>query len=257
MQNVKKYLIIMVAITFGVAVIAACITLFSVKKVAADFSVYGDSQAESIQEDLDALKGRNMIFLKSADVYAICEKYPYYEITSVKKQYPNVLKISVKKRTEAFTVEYGDKTFVLDENGVVLNDTGKTEFPQNVVSVSLGELTVNGAVCGAKIATSDDGLFYSFIQAFGMVGFNSVVDKVDLQLDFDGENYKGRAVFRTRTGVEIKILNFEDDGERKINSAFEKYETLTDYEKTAYSLIVSKNVNTGEIYADWSEETEI
>ena len=257
MQNVKKYLIIMVAITFGVAVIAACITLFSVKKVSADFSVYGDSQAESIQEDLDALKGRNMIFLKSADVYAICEKYPYYEITSVVKQYPNVLQISVRKRTETFTVEYGDKTFVLDEEGVVLNETGKTEFPQNVVSVSLGELQIKGACAGGKIATTDDGLFYSFLKAFRAVGFNAVVKAVDLQLDFDGENYKGRAVFHTCTGVEIKILNFEDDGENKIKAAFEKYETLRDYEKTAYSLIVLKNVNTGEIYADWSEETEI
>ena len=51
MQNVRKYLIIMVAIAFGFAVIASCITLFSVKKVSADFSVFGESEAEKIQEE--------------------------------------------------------------------------------------------------------------------------------------------------------------------------------------------------------------
>ena len=257
MQNVKKYLIIMVAIAFGVAVIAACVTLFSVKKVSAEFSVYGDSQAEEIQADLDKLKGKNMVFLNKSDVYGICDEYPYYEITSVVKDYPNVLKVTVAKRVEAFTVADGGKTYVLDGEGVVLNDSGETEFPQNVVSVGLGELKVVEGVAGKKIVTADDGLFYSLIKTSRAAGLTDVVKDIDLQLVFDGENYSGKAVFHTYTGVEIAIYSIEDDGENKINAAFIKYESLTDYEKTADKVIVSKNKNTGEIKALWSEETVI
>ncbi len=257
MQNVKKYLIIFVAIAFAIAVVAACVTLFSVKKVSAEFSVYGDSQAEEIQKDLDLFKGKNMIFLKKSDVYGICDKYPYYEITSVEKEYPNVLKVSVGKRVETFTVAFGGKTYVLDGEGTVLNDVGETEFPQNVVPIELGDLNVVNGDLGKKIATSDDGLFYSVIKTARAAGIIDVVKDIDLRLFFNGESYEGNAIFHTYTGVEIRIENIEDDGENKIRAAFNKYETLSDYEKTTYKLIVTKNKTTGEIYADWSEDSVI
>ena len=90
MQNTKKWLIITVAIAFGITVVASCIMLFSVKKISAEFSVYGESEAVKIQEDIDSFKGKSLIFLKTTDVYKIGEKYPHYEITSVEKEYPNV-----------------------------------------------------------------------------------------------------------------------------------------------------------------------
>ena len=257
MQNTKKHLIIMVAVAFGIAVIAACVTLFSVKKVSAEFAVYGDSQAEEIQKDLDLLKGKNMVFLKTSDVYAVCDKYPYYEITSVEKSYPNVLKVSVSKRVEAFPIEDADKTYILDDEGHVLADDGQAEFPQNIVPIKLGELKISSAALGEKIATNDDALFYSVIKTCKTLSVTDLVKEIDLQLDFDGENYKGKLVFQTYTGVEIKIVGIEDDGENKIKAAFNKYETLSDYEKTSHKLIVVKNKTTGEIYADWSEDSVI
>ena len=257
MQNVKKYLIIMVAIAFGVAVIAACVTLFSVKKVSAEFSVYGDSQAEEIQRDLDLLKGKNMVFLKTSDVSEIFDKYPYYEMTALKKEYPNVLKVSVRKRVETFTVESGDKTFVLDDEGCVLSDSGAADFPQNVVSIQLGELEISSAILGEKIATTSDDLFYSVIKTSRSAGLTDVVKNIDLQLFYNGESYEGDAAFNTYTGVKIHIQKVDDDGENKILAAFTKYETLSDYEKTSHKIVVSKNKTTGEIYASWSSETEI
>ena len=256
-QNVKKYLIIMVAVAFAVAIVAACVTLFSVKKVSADFSVYGNSQAEEIQKELDLLKGKNMVFLKTADVYAICDKYPYYEITSVEKSYPNVLKVSVTKRVEAFTVTDADKTYVLDDEGHVLSDNGQAEFPQNTVPITLGELKISSAVLGEKIVTTDDELFYSVIKSSREAGLTGVVKNIDLKLFFNGESYEGDAVMGTYTGVEINVQKINDDGEAKIRAAFNKYETLSDYEKSSCKLIVTKNPTSGEIYADWSENSVI
>ena len=247
----------MVAVAFAVAAVAACVTLFSVKKVSAEFSVYGDSYAEEIQNDLDGLKGKNMVFLKESEVYALCDKYPYYEVTAVEKSYPNVLKVSIKKRMEAFKISDADKTYVLDGEGHVLSDNGQAEFPQNIVPVSLGELKISSASLGEKMVTSDDGLFYSVINASRSAGHIDVVKKIGFELLYDGENYTGRLVVETYTGVEIKIFKIEDDGENKIREAFNKYETLSDYEKSSDKLIVTKNETSGEIYADWSKDSEM
>ena len=126
MQNGKK-LVIMIAVAFGIAVIVSFIMLFSVKKVAAEFSVYGVSSAEEIQNDLDSFKGRSILFVKENDVRAVLDKYPYYEIESVKKEYPNVLRVSVVKRAEAFKIVASGRSYVIDAVGNVLNDTGATE----------------------------------------------------------------------------------------------------------------------------------
>lgn len=253
MQNLKKYLIIMVAVAFAFAVIAACVTLFSVKKVSAEFSVYGDSQAEEIQAELDSLKGKNMVFLKKSEVYELCDKYPYYEVTSVEKSYPNVLKVSVSKRVEAFTVQNADKTYVLDSEGHVLSDSGAAEFPQNVVPVSLGELKISSAVLGEKISTTDDGLFYSVVDACKTLNVIDLLSKIDLDLfPYESGKYFGNAVFNTCTGVKIEIRRVEDDGAAKIGAAFNKYETLTDYKKTSGKILAYKQDN-GEIKAEHTE----
>lgn len=255
MQNTKKYLIIMVAVAFGIAVIAACVTLFSVKKVSAEFSVYGDSKAEEIQAELDGLKGKNMVFLKTSEVYEICDKYPYYEITSVEKSYPNILKVSVSKRIEAFSVAGADKTYILDSEGHVLSENGQAEFPQNIVPITLGELKISSAILGEKIATTDDELFYSVIKTCKTLNVSDSVETIDLKLTpYESGKYFGDAVFKTYTGVEIEIWRVDDGGEAKIEAAFSKYEILSDYEKTTGKIKAYKQDN-GEIIAEHTEHT--
>ena len=244
MQNVRKYLIIMVAIAFGFAVIASCITLFSVKKVSADFSVFGESEAEKIQEDLDAsLKGKSLVFLKKSDVYAVCDKYPRYEVTSVKKEYPNVLKIEIVKRVEKFKITVADKSYVLDGDGVVLNDSGETEFPNSVIPVDIGDLEIVRGKTGEKIATSDDALFYSVIKSAQAIGLTDIAKEIDMQfIPVGGGKYEGDALFHTYTGVDIEIQQVNDEGEEKIRKAFECYNTLSDYKKAMDSEKTSERI---------------
>lgn len=249
MKNLKKPLVIMVAIVFLLAIIASLTMLFSVKKVSAEFNVYGDSQAEEIQKELDAFKGRNLIFLKIADVADVCEKFPYYEITSVKKEYPNVIKLTVEKRAEVFKIENADKSYVLDKDGIVLNDEGKTEFPRNVLSVDIGNLSVVCGTVGAKIETSDDELFYSVLMSSQALKLNDSVKKVEILKSEYGEFRD--AVFKTYTGVEITVWNVDIDGESKIRAAFSCYEGESDYKKTACYINAYKTAD-GEIVAEWT-----
>lgn len=254
MQNLKRFLIITLAAAFCILLVAAMIMLFSVKKVSADFSVYGDSQAEEIQKELDSFQGKSLVFLKTADVYAVCEKYPYYEIVSVKKEYPNVLKVGVVKRTEVFRIETADKTYVLDKNGIVLNDTGDAEFPRNVLSVDLGSLTLANATVGNRIETSDDSLFYSVLKTAGSLELNDIVKSVEIA--DNGYGFRD-AIFKTYTGVKVNVWNVDDEGEEKIQTAFSYYETLADHKKISCEINVYRVENpassdNGRILAEWT-----
>ena len=246
MQNGKK-LVIMIAVAFGIAVIISFIMLFSVKKVAAEFSVYGASAADEIQSDLESFKGRSILFVKEKDVRDIVDKYPYYEIKSVKREYPNVLRVSVVKRVEAFRIIAANKTCVIDSVGNVLNDTGATEEGGRVIDLDLGELTVVYGVVGDKIKTSDDVLFYSVLKTCRALNLSDSVKNAKI----DNESGRKDAVFTTYTGVGIEVWNVDDDGEEKINKAFGLYESLCDYEKTA-NRILSFKKNDGTITAEWT-----
>ena len=146
-----------------------------------------------------------------------------------------------------------DKTYILDDEGHVLSDDGQAEFPQNIVPVTLGELKISSAVLGEKIVTTDDNLFYSVINTCKALNVTNLVKTIDLQLTpYESGKYFGDARFNTYTGVEIEIWRVDDDGEAKIGAAFNKYETLSDYEKTTGKIKAYKQDN-GEIIAEHTE----
>ena len=247
MFNLKKFAIISLAAAFCVAVIAACFFLFSVKKVSAEFTVYGDSQAEEIQKELDAFTGKSMLFLDLDDVYGMCDKFPYYSITSVKKSYPNVLEVSVKKRIEAFTVIAADKTYVIDGEGVILNDSGATEFSGNVIPINLLTVGIERAVIGERIETANDGLFYSIIKSANDLELCDLVESIKI----DDKDMRRNAVITTNTGVSVVIWDVESFGSEKITEAFGIYETLYDYEKSV-CWITAYRENSGTVKALWT-----
>lgn len=254
MQKLKKTIIILIAIAFIVALVASVIMLFSVKKVQAQFSVYGDSQAEEIQRELDTLNGKNLFFLKTDAVLKLCEKYPYYEITAVQKEYPNVLKVNVVKRAEVFKIDGADKAYVLNKDGIVLNDRGETEFPRNVLSLTLNNLSVIGGALGEKIRTTDDELFYSVLKTSQALKLNDIVKSVEIS--DNGHGWRD-AIFSTYTGAVVNVWDVDDDGEGKITAAFTYYETLSDYKKTHYTINSYRVVNpessdNGKIVAEWT-----
>ena len=249
MQSTKKWLIIMVAASFGITVIASCIMLFSVKKVTAEFSVFGDSEAYAIQKDLEEYKGKSLIFLDASEIYGLSEKYPHYEFTSVEKKFPNVLDIKISKRPEVFKVVTEDKSYVLDGAGYIINDTGVTEYSRNVVPIIMEDISVQDGTVGKKIVTSDDGLFYSVIETAQALNLNDSVKNIAITT---GETGKLRdAIFATYTGVDIEVWKVEEDGDKKIREAFSLYERLGDYEKSSNRILVNKQTD-GKIISEWT-----
>ena len=245
MGNSKK-IVIMIAITFLIAVVVAFMMVFSVGKVKTEFFVYGDSSAGKIQEEFDAFKGKNMLFFNEQAILDVGASYPYYEISEVKKEFPNVVSVKVVKRTERLRVYSGNDVFVIDGDGCILNDTGKTEIETNVSDVIFDGIEITSGAVGKTIKTSDDGLFYSLLDVVNEISLNDIVKDVKVVLATEKKDLE----FTTFTGVKISVLNAEDMGKEKINKAFELFDALDDYEKTCSEIQAYATVD-GNVRAVW------
>lgn len=244
MQNAKK-IVIFIAAAFFVAVAVSFVTVFSVKQVYAEFSVFGADDCAEIQKELDVFKGRNLIFLNEQDVYSVAEDHPYYEIVSAEKVYPNLLKVRVKKREEAFTVGVSGRTFVIDADGYVLNDTGVTEG--KTLDFDIGNLTVTGCAVGGKIETSSDGLFYSVLSMAKSVKLSDYFSAVSL-----GTSGLKDVVLLTKTGVKIRVDKPEISGAEKLAAALNFYDNASDYQKI-FNEIMTVQMDNGVIRPAWTE----
>lgn len=246
MSNGRKITVI-IAIAFFIALIASLYTLFSVRKVSARYEIYGSSEETAeIQRTLNGFKGKNILFFNTDEVKEQLKGFSYYEVVSVDKEYPNVINVSLKKRAETFSVTIGGRTYVLDEQGIVLNDSGET-FPESrVTGVTTSGITAEEAIKGEPILTSDDALFYSALAMAKKAAFSDFVDSVEISSDVEIKD----VVLNTRTGVKITVYKADVYGVAKIEKALEAFENASDYTKT-YSEIAVYITDAGEIKVDW------
>ena len=246
MSNGKKITVI-IAIAFFIALIASLYTLFSIRKVSARYEVYGSSgETAEIQQALNEFKGKNMLFFDIGEVRERLEGFSYYEVIAVEKEYPNVINVSLKKRTETFAVTVGDKTYVLDGEGVVLNDSGETFTESSVTGVTTSGITAEEVVLGELIRTSDDALFYSALDMAKKAALSDFVASVEIISDIEIKD----VVLNTRTGVKITVYKADVRGVAKIEKVLDAFENASDYTKT-YSEIVVYMTDAGEIKVDW------
>lgn len=251
MGNVKK-IVIMISITFLIAVVVAFMMVFSVGKVQAEFSVYGETAATEIQGKFDEFKGKNMLFFNEQSIYDVGKDYPYYEITEVKKQFPNVVTVKVTKRTEKLRVYSESGVLVLDGSGVILNDTGVTEIETNVANVYLDGLEIVSSEVGKAIKTDDDGLFYSLLDVVNEISLTDIVKDIKVVSATEKKDLE----FTTYTGVKITVLSAEDRGGEKIAKAFDLFDAISDYEKTCSEIQAYSTVD-GNVRAVWISREEV
>lgn len=246
MKNANKVLVI-IAITFLIAVIVSCVIIFSIRKLDVQFAEYGDSYAVKIQNELEErYYGKSLIFLKEEAEYSALDDYPYYVVTYVEKDFPNVVKFKVEKRVEKLRVYSDGKVYVLDGNGIVLNDTGKTETETNVADVTFDGIEVTVGIAGKMLETTDDELFFSLLGVINEISLNDIVEEIKVVVATEKQDVE----FTTYTGVKIIVIKAGEFGKEKIEKAFELYGMLADYEKTC-SEIQSFRMADGTIRADW------
>ncbi|MBO4594645.1 MAG: FtsQ-type POTRA domain-containing protein, partial [Clostridia bacterium] len=131
---------ILIAVAFFIVVVFSCIFAFTVSDVHADFWVSGEFDAETVQNKLDGYKGKNLIFFNAEEIKTELEKDPAVEVISIRKEFPNVLWVSVKERIESFRISQGGETLVLSEEGYVLKKSSVDDYSAD----KLFDLTLNG-----------------------------------------------------------------------------------------------------------------
>ncbi|MBE7080938.1 MAG: FtsQ-type POTRA domain-containing protein [Clostridiales bacterium] len=237
-MTAKKNLAKIIAIAFAFVVLLACFGIFTVSKIDVSYAVssYDVHTAESI---LNNYKGKNILFLDEQDVIDDLKSMTYLEVQSVEKKYPNVLSVNITERRETYKMTFNDKTYILDENGVALNDSGEIKQGVSVIDLDFitfrnnpnltSKIEVTDVVLGQKIKTTSDETVFKSLEIAKQFGLFDCVKSVTIE-DCSGGEYD--VSFETHTGVKIYIIDILVDGETKGQVGFEAYNTkANDYQK--------------------------
>ena len=237
-MTAKKNLAKIIAIALAFVVLLACFGIFTVAKIDVSYAVssYDVHTAESI---LNKYKGKNILFLDEQDVIDDLKSMTYLEVQSVEKKYPNVLSVNITERRETYKMTFNDKTYILDENGVALNDSGEIKQGVNVIDLEFitfrnnpnltSKIEVTDVVLGQKIKTTSDETVFKSLEIAKQFGLFDCVKSVTIE-DCSGGEYD--VSFETHTGVKIYIIDILVDGEIKGQVGFEAYNTkANDYQK--------------------------
>ena len=94
-------------------------SIMSIKKI----QVSGLSNVENfkVKETLNSLSLKNIFFLKKEDLIKILNKNNLIESISVKKVYPNLLNITIKKTDFLAVTNIGNDKFIIASNGKLLS----------------------------------------------------------------------------------------------------------------------------------------
>ena len=201
----KKISLILIAIAFLVVVVFSCVFAFSISEVSADFSVTGKFDTEKVQTELDGFKGKNLIFFDLDELKDAVEKDPRLEVVSVKKQFPNVVSVSIKERIEAFRIVLDGETTVLSEEGYVLEKLSADSIEKDGLFLVEAEgISVTGAELSKKIETDNDAVFYTVLEMAKFIDLTDLATGVRINYDKFGV----RTVdFLMRTGVKIRLAS--------------------------------------------------
>ena len=232
----KRLAVILIAVAFSLVVLISCVGLFSVKKVHVDFTVSQNASSERIQEKLDRFVGKNLLFFNVDSVEQALDDEPYIQVLSVEKRYPNVLDVRLKERVEVYSINYDGKTFVLDDNGVVLAEKD-CEGQRDIIELSIGEgVAVQGLTLGKVVKTDNPTLLSTVFDMAKSVNLADCIKGIEIE-KVDGYVNEFDVVFKSFSGVEICVEDALTNGKEKVANAFKVYdEYLTDYQKTYGSI---------------------
>ena len=267
-MKAKRVFVISLAAVFLLAVLFSCVFIFSVKSVKARYSVSDNADLTKIENTLNKYVGNNLLFVNLADIEKELEQYPYYKITNLKKDYPNVITLDVEERREIYCVEHEDKVYILDQDGFVLNSHDKTSFEgvgedealvfrfdtnegvgEDRIELCLNGVEITNIKIGSYMTTNDQALMQSILDMSKSARLTDCISKIVVTSQTEFKD----ADFYTDTGVTITITKANVRGVDKINKAFESYDNADDYYKSFDTILVTL-LDSGEILVDWTDK---
>lgn len=260
----KKKILIMTAVcvVLFVAVIAAALNaVFTVTEVRvlwrAPFSEEGEEEVYELQGRLeDAFVGSSTTFLNLSDVAALVSEYPFLELESAEKSYPQRLLLQISERREVFAFQRENGRYaVLDAEGRYLGDkdSNLNRFGgENILLVGFS-LTQDGAgfVTGELF---DEAL--AFVSCFAAELEDVRANILSIELGSWGVPSDPETLFRVRMreGVSIEISSPEVHTEEKMRTLLAEYLLLSETERTHGFLNVTDVTGSEEFTVSYSQD---
>lgn len=251
MKN-RKICAILIAAAFVVSAIFAFVLLSLVKKTDVRYEVSDDTDVSELNEAFGGLKGRSLWFLSEEDVFSIIDDYPYFYLEGKpRKVFPNVIRFTVKERREVYRLSYGDKIYVLDEDGVLLSIEDYREESRELITLRTEGISVKEAVPGKVLGTSDDAFFGLFLETAKAAELTDNIKSVTVLSETERKDFR----FYTYTGVMIEIPDADDQGKEKTLAAFAAYNDSTDDYYKSFDKITAVKLVSGEFKIEWTEKS--
>ncbi|MBR2871184.1 MAG: FtsQ-type POTRA domain-containing protein [Clostridia bacterium] len=261
-MKAKRLFVISLAAICALAILLSVFFIFTVKDVKTTYAVGESTDVSKIEKVLDGYVDKNLLFIDTEDIRNDLEKFPYFEILSIEKDFPNVINVKLKERREIYYINYAEKVYLLDQNGFVLNALTVSEFnslgkAQSLISLSLKGVNVTSMSVGSTLVTDDESFVKTVFEMAVSVNLTDCVNTIiiDKTIESNGEVLISEdnkdAYFITNTGVEIAVRKVNERGEEKVVKAFESYDNALDYYKT-FDTIEVYLTDVGEIKVNWT-----
>lgn len=253
-MKTKRTMVILIATVFVFVLLFSCILLFSVKKVDAEFSVATDIDTKELEEKLSDFCGENLLFFDKNEVVELVENYPYFELVSVEKKFPNIITVSVKERIETYYILTVDKVLITDKDGIVLNVKEKSEFdyniPREIITLTADGITFSEQNLGKKVVCDNAELLDIVFEMAKSVDLTDCIKSIHIVTAKERDDVS----FSTYTGVNILVTQATVRGVDKINTGFSAYNDRTDDYLKTYNNIEVVLKDDGKIVAVWTDK---
>ncbi len=260
MKN-KKLWVSLIAVVFSFVVICLVITAFTIKQVKISFVMSSNSfDTKEVTESTQVFNGKNLLFFNTDEIKNKLEENPYINVIKVEKVFPNIVSIEVEERREIYFIDFNEKTYVTDKDGVVLAEKredkvyGSHEFIKlNLTAkVQNDEFFVTDVTFGEKIKTTNDVFFYKALGLCEQVNLTDSVKELTVEKYFDGQEHIN-VTFSTYSNVKIVLEKAEEKGTEKTECAFSVYDKeFSDYRKSE-GVIRAIEKDDGKIEVQWNK----
>ncbi len=251
MKAKKVYIFIILAL-FIVALFSCTYFLFKISKIDISFAINENTDVSEITDNLEDFKDKNLLFFDLEEVEETVKKYDYFELISVKKVFPATIKVEIKERRETYSLQTEDSVYILSQNGYVFNAYDKENYTKdeslNLIELKFSGIFVTSSSAKSFIDTDNQDFITLVFKMTESIELSDCIKEVKVVNAVEKQD----VVFITKTGVTLVVFEALDDGLKKIEKQFERYEGLSDLEKSYGSIYITKNEQTGEIGATWS-----
>ena len=208
------------AIVFLIALVIGAGIILSVRNVNVTYVDYSGEytyEYEQTREQLNKLKGSGLLFLNEEDIADKITTPQYIALERYEKKFPCSVDIVLRERVETFILKTTAGYAIFDDCGkhlrTVANDGEKAlntldGCPNVELEVAAGQVEAAAEICGY------------FSDSFGslrrLVKTVSVIKFLEREI----------LTFSLRSGLEISVNDWQINGQRKIEKAFETYGKL-------------------------------